>query len=88
MSTPSNPDDLVKYVSSRILCDDNVSNMHSSRLFFRVSSHSSSMFANLRKLRGFRMNSTLVGASGREYVRDKLLRSHPRNAERNIYLAQ
>ncbi|KAF3406306.1 hypothetical protein DPV78_000149 [Talaromyces pinophilus] len=33
------------------------------------------------------MTSTLVGASGRVYVRDKLLRSHPRNSQLNIYLA-
>lgn len=34
------------------------------------------------------MTSTLVGASGRVYVRDKLLRSHPRNSQLDIYLAK
>jgi hypothetical protein len=33
------------------------------------------------------MSSTLVGTSGRVYVRDKVLKAHPR-PELNIYLAQ
>jgi len=35
-----------------------------------------------------RMSSTLVGRSGRVYVRDKMLQAHPKKSELNIYLAQ
>jgi serine/threonine protein kinase len=33
------------------------------------------------------MSSTLVGSSGRVYVRDRVLKAHPRRPELNIYLA-
>ena len=35
-----------------------------------------------------RMSSTLVGRSGRVYVRDRVLQSHPRKSELDVYLAQ
>ena len=35
-----------------------------------------------------RMSSTLVGRSGRVYVRDKVLQAHPKKSELNVYLAQ
>lgn len=46
--------------------------------------------ANTHRLRvtGLRMSSTLVGSSGRVYVRDRVLKAHPRRPELNIYLAQ
>ncbi|KAL9131777.1 MAG: hypothetical protein Q9217_000382 [Psora testacea] len=34
------------------------------------------------------MSSTLVGRSGRVYVRDKVLQAHPKNPELDVYLAQ
>jgi hypothetical protein len=35
-----------------------------------------------------RMISTLVGRSGRVYVRDEILQTHPKKSELNVYLAQ
>ena len=35
-----------------------------------------------------RMSSTLVGRSGRVYVRDRVLQIHPKKSELNVYLAQ
>ena len=35
-----------------------------------------------------RMSSTLVGRSGRLYVRDKALRAHPKESQLNVYVAQ
>ncbi|KAM5442569.1 hypothetical protein MferCBS31731_002448 [Microsporum ferrugineum] len=39
-------------------------------------------------VRGVRMSSTLVGRSGREYVRDKILKQNPKRPDLNVYLAR
>jgi hypothetical protein len=56
----------------------------------RIKPHPYTVFCHLAKLRGTRgrMSSTLVGTSGRVYVRDRLLKAHPSKPELNIYVAQ
>ncbi|EZF28441.1 hypothetical protein TMEN_9321 [Trichophyton mentagrophytes] len=44
--------------------------------------------ARSHHIRSVRLASTLVGRSGREYVRGKILKRHPKRPDYNVYLAQ
>lgn len=68
--------------------NENPSAMCHSRFYSRSKLHSCSLFTHLYKSGGLRMSSTLVGASGRVYVPDKVLKSHPKRPGLNICLAQ
>ncbi|KAL6240886.1 hypothetical protein RBB50_012145 [Rhinocladiella similis] len=46
------------------------------------------LLARASKPKFVRMSSTLVGHSGRVYIRDKILQAHPKNPGLNVYLAR